>query len=77
VIQCEGATKALKVMLELLNPPTPAPVQLQAAKWVLEAAGFGLASRVADKGAEKQEKLLLEMSIEKLEEIVRQGTSTT
>jgi hypothetical protein len=53
---------------------TPPAVQFQAARWVLEAAGQGLAARIAERGVEP-ERALAEMSLGELEGFIARGRS--
>lgn len=43
-IECEGASRALQTMLSLLECDSP-QVRFQAARWLFEAAGHGLAAK--------------------------------
>jgi hypothetical protein len=59
-------------MLELLEPPTPANVRFQAAKWLLETAGFGAAGQ-AGGTVDRGESQLHLMSYGELEALVAKG----
>jgi hypothetical protein len=73
VITCEGGSRALAAMLELLGDETPHNVRFQAAKWILEAAGLGLAANVANVCDSEEGKPLFEMSLQELHEVVQRG----
>jgi hypothetical protein len=51
---------------------SPPAVQFQAARWVLEASGQGLAARIAERGVEP-ERALAEMSLGELEGFIARG----
>jgi hypothetical protein len=73
VIMCEGGSRALAAMLGLLGEETPHNVRFQAAKWILEAAGFGLAASIAGERNPSEDMPLSEMCYEELEELVRRS----
>ena len=73
VISCEGGAQALAAMLGLLVEQTPHNVRFQAAKWILEAAGLGLAASIVEGRNSSEEVPLTEMCYEELEELVREG----
>jgi hypothetical protein len=73
VITCEGGSKALAAMMTLLGEETPHNVRFQAAKWILEAAGLGLAATIPGERNPSEEMPLSEMCYEELEEFVREG----
>ena len=73
VITCEGGSRALAAMLALLGEETPHNVRFQAAKWILEAAGLGLAASIVEGRNSSGEVPLTEMCHEELEELVREG----
>jgi hypothetical protein len=75
VISCEGAAKALKVMLELLELNTPANVRFQAARWLLEAARHGTAGQ-AGGTVDPGERQLHLMTYVELEAFVAKGLAT-
>jgi len=72
-ITCEGGSRALAAMLGLLGEETPHNVRFQAAKWILEAAGLGLAASIAGERNPSEEMPLSEMCYEELEAFVREG----
>lgn len=49
VIETEGAPKAYRTMIALLDPPTPAGTRFAAAKYLLDAAGYGAPAEEGDK----------------------------
>ena len=71
LIVCEGGSRALTAMLGLLGEETPHNVRFQAAKWILEAAGLGLAASIAGERNPSEEMQLSEMCYEDLERFVR------
>jgi len=73
VITCEGGSRALAAMLGLLGEETPHNVRFQAAKWILEAAGLGLAASIAGERNLSEEMPLTEMCYNELQEFVRQA----
>ena len=73
-IRTEGASRAWKVIENMMtDPAAPAQARFNAAKWVLESAGHGLAAQAANsnKGSRKE---LHEMTDTELHEFIRQGT---
>jgi hypothetical protein len=72
-ITCEGGSQALATMLGLLVEETPHNVRFQAAKWILEAAGLGLAATIPGERNPSEEMPLSEMCYEELEEFVRRS----
>jgi hypothetical protein len=73
VLACEGGSKALAAMMTLLGDETPHSVRFQAARWILEAAGHGMAANPAGVWGSPREKPLSEMDSGELEEFVRWG----
>jgi hypothetical protein len=73
VITCEGGSRALAAMLGLLGEETPHNVRFQAAKWILGAAGLGLAASIAGERNLSEEMPLTEMCYNELQEFVRQA----
>ena len=76
LISGEGARLAWRTMARLMEDGSGSPpaVQFQAARWVLEASGQGLAARIADRGVEP-ERALAEMSLGELEGFIARGRS--
>lgn len=73
-----GAAKGLRFMEDAVDDPVmPAPVRFQAAKFLVEAAGYGLAAQALQaKVGGEGEKLLSEMTMGELEDHVkRQGAA--
>ena len=64
---------ALAAMLALLGDETPHSIRFQAAKWILEAAGLGLAATIPGERNPSEEMPLSEMCYEELEEFVRRN----
>jgi Terminase small subunit len=73
IVVCEGGSQALATMLALLGEETQHIVRFQAAKWILEAAGLGLAANAANMPDSTQEKPLSEMSLQELQEVLQRG----
>ena len=75
LISGDGARLAWGTMERLMKDGgTPPAVQFQAARWVLEASGQGLAARIAERVGEP-EKALAEMSLGELEGFIARGRS--
>ena len=74
LISGDGARLAWRTMSRLMEDGagTPPAVQFQAARWVLEASGQGLAARIAERGVEP-ERALAEMSLGELEGFIARG----
>ena len=73
LIQGDGARLAWSVVEHLMRDPiTPAAVRFQASRWVLEAAGHGLAAQVA-KAQGEGEKDLAGMTLGELESFISRG----
>ena len=73
LIAGDGARLAWRTMSRLMEDGgTPPAVQFQAARWVLEASGQGLAARIAERVGEP-EKALAEMSLGELEAFISRG----
>lgn len=73
LISGDGARLAWRTMSRLMEDGgTPPAVQFQAARWVLEASGQGLAARIAERVGEP-EKALAEMSLGELEAFISRG----
>lgn len=60
----------------MTSAEVPHNVRFQAAKWTLEAAGQGLAARIADSGTQATDKPLIEMSLQELEAFIDKGRQT-
>jgi hypothetical protein len=73
LIMSEGGSRALATMLGLLGEETPHNVRFQAAKWILEAAGLGLAATIPGERNPSEEMPLSEMCYEELDEFVRRN----
>jgi hypothetical protein len=73
-LMTEGQQVALGFMLKApANEKLPGAVRFQAAKWVMEAAGHGLAAQRAALGLPDSEKPLSEMSITELDAFLAAG----
>ena len=74
LISGDGARLAWRTMARLMEDGAGSPpaVQFQAARWVLEASGQGLAARIAERGVEP-ERALAEMSLGELEGFIARG----
>ena len=74
LISGDGARLAWRTMARLMEDGSGSPpaVQFQAARWVLEASGQGLAARIAERGVEP-ERALAEMSLGELENFIARG----
>lgn len=74
LIAGDGARLAWRTMSRLMEDGSGSPpaVQFQAARWVLEASGQGLAARIAERGVEP-ERALAEMSLGELEGFIARG----
>jgi hypothetical protein len=74
LIAGDGARLAWRTMARLMEDGAGSPpaVQFQAARWVLEASGQGLAARIAERGVEP-ERALAEMSLGELEAFIARG----
>ena len=73
-ISIEGAQLAWRTMSGLMeDASTPAQVQFQAARWVLEAAGIGLAPRARGEASFQSAKPLQEMTHGELETFISEG----
>ena len=74
LISGDGARLAWRTMARLMEDGSGSPpaVQFQAARWVLEASGQGLAARIAERGIEP-ERALAEMSLGELETFISRG----
>ena len=74
LISGDGARLAWRTMARLMEDGSGSPpaVQFQAARWVLEASGQGLAARIAERGVEP-ERALAEMSLGELEGFIARG----
>jgi hypothetical protein len=57
----------------MTDPAAPAQTRFQAAKWILESAGHGLAAQAANSG-KGPKKDLHEMTDSELMEFIKQGT---
>jgi hypothetical protein len=74
VIETSGASLAWATVENLMkDAATPAAVRFSAARWTLEAAGVGLAARIAENGGGNPEKALNELSLKELEEFISRG----
>lgn len=72
-IRTEGASRAWKVIENMMtDPAAPAQARFNAAKWVLESAGHGLAAQA--NGNKTARKELHEMTDTELHDFIRQGT---
>lgn len=70
-LMTEGQQAALGFMLKApANEKLPGAVRFQAAKWVMEAAGHGLAAQRAALGLPPEDKPLSEMSTEELDSLI-------
>lgn len=77
LIQTTGSRIAWRTMSALMtSAEVPHNVRFQAAKWTLEAAGQGLAARIADSGTQATDKPLIEMSLQELEAFIDKGRQT-
>ena len=74
LISGDGARLAWRTMSRLMEEGSGSPpaIQFQAARWVLEASGQGLAARIAERGIEP-ERALAEMSLGELEAFIARG----
>ena len=74
LIAGDGARLAWRTMARLMEDGAGSPpaVQFQAARWVLEASGQGLAARIAERTGDP-EKALSEMSLGELEGFISRG----
>lgn len=67
----EGLTNALRFMVSApMNEKLPGAVRFQASKWVMEAAGQGLAAQRAALGLPPEDKPLSEMSTAELDGLI-------
>lgn len=74
VLLAEGVPNALKFMVTApMNEKLPGAVRFQASKWVMEAAGQGLAAQRAALGLPDMDKPLAEMSITELDAFLAAG----
>ena len=71
-IECAGACAALAVMRNLLSADNAAQVRFQAAKWLLEAAGHGIAAQTAT-APTSSESELSEMTAGELDLLIVEG----
>ena len=70
----EGVPNALAFMVKApLNEKLPGAVRFQAAKWVLENAGHGLAAQRAQLGLPDFDKPLSEMTVQELDQFLSAG----
>lgn len=71
VLMTEGLPNALTFMVSApMNEKLPGAVRFQAAKWVMEAAGHGLAAQRAALGLPADDKPLSEMSTSELDGLI-------
>lgn len=71
VLITEGLANALKFMVTApMNEKLPGAVRFQASKWVMEAAGQGLAAQRAALGLPPEDKPLSEMSTAELDGLI-------
>lgn len=74
VLMTEGLSNSLRFMVSAPgNEKLPGAVRFQAAKWVMEAAGHGLAAQRAALGLPDSDKPLSEMSITELDAFLAAG----
>lgn len=74
VIMGEGASKAVRFMVNALDDPKMSgAVRFQAAKWLAEAAGHGLAAHRAALGLPASDKPLSEMTLDELDAFIGAG----
>lgn len=74
VLMSDGVPNALAFMVKApLNEKLPGAVRFQAAKWVLENAGHGLAAQRAQLGLPDFDKPLSEMSVAELDQFLSAG----
>ena len=74
VLLSDGVPNALAFMVKApLNEKLPGAVRFQAAKWVLENAGHGLAAQRAQLGLPDFDKPLSEMSVAELDQFLSAG----
>lgn len=72
VVNTTGASRALNVMMDLLDEKTPATVRFNAARWILVAAGIG-SDDEADKPLAELTEAELERLVDKLEARAKAG----
>ena len=70
-----GANLAWQTMQSLMQPGVREQVRFQAARWVLEAAGHGLAARAIDAGLVHYEKPLTEMTLGELDALIVESSA--
>lgn len=70
-----GANFAWQTMQSLMQPGVKEQVRFQAARWVLEAAGHGLAVRAIDAGGLHYEKPLAELTLAELDALIAESSA--
>lgn len=75
---CGAGAKAVGWMVKAMDDTKlPGAVRFQAAKWVAEASGHGLAAQQARLGLPAQDKPLSEMTLDELDAFISAGKQAT